>query len=335
MRLDEVLRHPLPARAAPILTGQRGQARLPRMTYAELEKFFEDLVARARQHGVTCAITSGMACVHFGFSTTTKDCDALCSPDSADRFLSLLNETRLEGCLPRYRGNLSPPLDARWLRGGWTSHFLWKMADDAAYLDVFGVAPRATTPWEQELQGLYASQHTVAEMKRTDRDKDWPFVTALGASMLGSGDARGWLHIFDPDLLMELLAKVSIPEGMAARRPSLQLALRGDQRLKQALRVEREYWEELDRTRLKIYEHAVRPYLAAVRKTPVATDASLLEQHSLRVACAERCLAINPIRDYGVARLIDDALSELRKLFAPDLLQWLPDVRDSLRLLVA
>jgi hypothetical protein len=305
------------------------------MTYAELEQFFEDLIARSRQRGVTCAITSGMACVHFGVSAATRDCDALCAPDSADRFLSLLSQTRLQDFPPRYRGNLSPPLDARWLRGGWTSHFVWKTADDEAYLDVFGVAPRADAPWEKELQGLYASQHIVAEMKRTDRDKDWPFVSALGANMLYTGDARGWLHIYDADLLADVLSKVSIPEEIAARRPALQLARQGDTRLRQVLRAEREFWAELDRARLKVHERAVRPYMVAVRKSKEPPGASMLEQHRIRVACAERHLPLNPIREYGAARLIDEARAELEKLLAPELLEWLPDARDSLRLLTA
>ncbi|MBI4606119.1 MAG: hypothetical protein HY721_29485 [Planctomycetes bacterium] len=301
------------------------------MTYAELERFFEGLMARLRQRGVTCAITSGMACVHFGVAATTKDCDALCEPEAAERFLSLLSETRLQGSLPSYRGNLSPPLDARWLRGGWTSHFLWKAATDEAHLDVFGVAPRGTTRWKEELQGIYASPHTVAEMKRTDRDKDWPVVTALGASMLGAGDPRGWLHIFDLELLNALLERVPLPKEMVVRRPSLQLALRRDPRLKQVLRVERAFWEELDRARLKVYERAVRPYMAAVRKAKIASSADLLQQHAARVACAERSLAQNPLRDHGLKRLMAGARAEVSKVFAPDLLEWLPDVRDGFR----
>ncbi len=304
------------------------------MTYADLEKFFEGLVDRMRQRGVTCAITSGMACVHFGVASTTKDCDALCAPDSAEDFLALLGETLLSGSLPSYRGNLSPPLDVRWLRGGWTSHFFWKTVDDEAYLDVFGIAPRGTTRWEEELAGLYASPHTVAEMKRTDRDKDWPFVTALGASMLQAGDQRGWLHIFDFDLLTDLVEKVPIPQEVLARRRSLELAVRRDVRLKPVLRVERELWEEIDRARLKVYERAVRPYLSAVRKSRIPPNAGLIEQHKGRVACAERHLAPNPILDYGVERLLSDARTELSRLFAPDLLDWLPDVRDHFKLLV-
>src|SRR5436853_2687347 len=49
------------------------------LSYAELEQFYEGLVIKLREQGVVCAITSGMACVHYGVAETTKDCDATCS----------------------------------------------------------------------------------------------------------------------------------------------------------------------------------------------------------------------------------------------------------------
>ncbi|MCW5557400.1 MAG: hypothetical protein KIT22_06180 [Verrucomicrobiae bacterium] len=49
-------------------------------------------------------------------------------------------------------------------------------------------------PWEDDLQGYYAGMQVVAWMKRTDRDKDWPFVTSL-VQLLLRGDPRGWLHL--------------------------------------------------------------------------------------------------------------------------------------------
>ena len=58
--------------------------------YAELEKFFTGLVATAQSRGITCAITSGMACVHFGVAATTKDCDVLCTVEKADDFRHLI-----------------------------------------------------------------------------------------------------------------------------------------------------------------------------------------------------------------------------------------------------
>ena len=47
------------------------------LSYAELEQFYESLVARARRRGIVCAITSGMACVAFGVAQATQDCDLL------------------------------------------------------------------------------------------------------------------------------------------------------------------------------------------------------------------------------------------------------------------
>lgn len=297
------------------------------LSYAELEQFYEGLVTRARNQGITCAITSGMACVAFGVAQATKDCDLLCAPEGAGRFLDLLCETKFEGVLPRYRGHLSPPLDARWLRGGWTSHFVWKTGDAEAYLDVFGLAPRASSPWEAELHGLYADPHTVAEMKRTDRGKDWPFVTAIGAQLLAARDPRGWLHIYDEDLLRTFQAEADIP-GELLRRPVLRLAANNDPRLRAALHAEIQYWHELDRARLRIYERAIRPYLTAVRRARVPADEALRVHHQVRLQCAEQYLPLNPLRDYGVERMLADAREALTRLVHPDALAWLPEVRE-------
>src|ERR1039458_4661778 len=95
------------------------------LSYAELEQFYEGLVARARCRGIVCAITSGMACVAYGVAQATQDCDLLCAPAAAGKFLELLGEASLHGQLPSYRGHLTPPLDARRRRGGWTSPFVW------------------------------------------------------------------------------------------------------------------------------------------------------------------------------------------------------------------
>jgi hypothetical protein len=303
-------------------------------SYAKLEQFYEKLVTRARSRGITCAITSGMACVAFGVSEATKDCDLLCTPDSAGDLLSLLGETILGGRLPSYRGNLTAPLDARWFRGGWTSHFVWPPADSGAYLDVFGVAPRSSSPWETEVRGFYASPHTVAEMKRTNRDKDWPFVTALGARMIKMGDERGWLHIYDEKLLHKF-AEARLPSRLIKRRPVLTLAANSDPNLRGALRAEIEYWHELDRVRMSIYENAVRRYMVEVRRSRLAPSAGLSAQHELRVRCAEKHLPMNPLRDYGLTRMISEAREALAQIINPAAMAWLPNVREHFKLLGA
>ena len=180
------------------------------------------------------------------------------------------------------------------------------------------------------MKGIYASQHTLAEMKRTNRPKDWPFATALGVNLLDAGDARGWLHIYNDELLLELAERIPCPPEIAARRPVLGLALRRDDRLKQAVHVEIQYWHELDLARLRVHERVLRPYLVAVRKAKIK-HASLVEQHQARLACAERWLPTNPLRDHGLTALVDEARAELAKMIPTVPLEFLPDVTDNFR----
>jgi hypothetical protein len=295
---------------------------------AELHVFFEDLVRKLRDQGVVCAITSGLACVHYGVAETTQDCDLLCHPKSFDELLKLLSLTDISGAKCSYRGNISPPLDLRWHRGGWTSHFEWKTPAPVVTLDVFGHALRESTPWGQEVLGLYAGAQTVAEMKRTNRDKDWAFITALGVRMIQADDDRGWLHIFSADELKKLLRSRTCPPDIAKLRPALQMALNRDAHTAGALNAERKFWEELDRLRIHILERHLRPYVSAVRKTRRTRTLSLEAEHVLRVDCARQHLPENPLREYGVEKYIADAKQNLavRKFLPEEALTWLPDV---------
>ena len=195
------------------------------ISHAELDRFFEHLVAAVQAKGGVCAITSGMACVQYGVAQATKDCDLLCAADSAGQLLNVLRATPLQRVACSYRGHVTPPLDQRWLRGGWTSHFHWESGEIAAYLDVFGVAPRASSEWMADGTGTLTGMHTVAEMKRTDRAKDWPFATALGVKLLEDGDPRGWLHIFDGATLREVFTRVPLGDSQVRQRPCLCAAL--------------------------------------------------------------------------------------------------------------
>ena len=296
------------------------------LNYGELEKFYHDLVSRARERGVTCAITSGMACVAYGVAQTTKDCDLLCSIESAALLLEVLSNTHFEDRPPAYRGNLSPPLDQRWLNGGWTSHFVWQAGIEEAYLDVFGQAPRVRERWESDIRGFYAGPHIVAQMKRTNRAKDWPFVTAIGAKLLKDRDPRGWLHIYDDELLRGFRSESAVPSEVLEQRPVLQLLDSDPERLRAALYAEMQFWHELDRVRIRIYERAVRPYVAAVRKAQTS-GLVLMRQHLARVECAERHLPPSPLRDYGVDQMIAEARRSLATFVNPAAIHGLPEVR--------
>ena len=298
------------------------------MTDSELHLFFENLVRELRSRGVVCAITSGLACVHYGVAETTKDCDLLCHTTSFQTLLDLLAETYISGQPCHYRGNISPPLDARWHRGGWTSHFQWDSQPGVTTLDVFGHALRESSPWPLDVFGLYAGPHTVAQMKRTNRDKDWAFITALGQRMIEVEDDRGWLHIFEADTLTELLEQRACPPDLIAARPAIQLAVAKDRRTVGALNAERQLWAELDRKRIQILETHLRPYVSAVRKARTGREFSLPEDHALRVESALKHLPFNPLKDYGLARIITESKSTLTEsgLLPREALTWLPDV---------
>ncbi len=303
------------------------------MNDAELQDFYETLVGELRSRGILCAITSGLACVHYNLAQNTKDCDLLCHHSAFGNLLEVLAQKRIAGAACRYRGHLSPPLDWQWHSGGWTSHFQWGEGPEAVTLDVFGQALRGSTPWESELSGLYADPHIVAEMKRTNRDKDWPYITLLGKRLIELGDPRGWLHLYEPELLRRLARFHGIPEAACVRRPALRLALAEDARLAPALAAERMLWSELDRLRIEIYRRALRPYTVAVIRSKEATDLGLLAQHEHRLGCAREQLHRSPLTQYGLTRHFEEARTATAALVRPELLEWLPDVAPHFKLL--
>lgn len=297
------------------------------MTDENLHCFYEDLVRGLRDRGVLCGITSGLACVHFQVAESTKDCDLLCHDSDFGTLLQILGDTVLDGHPCSYRGHLTPPLDALWHRGGWTSHFQWGTGPEAVTLDVFGRALRGSSRWEHELLGIYVSPHVVSEMKRTNRDKDWPFITSLGELLLESGDPRGWLHLYDVDALRLSLRSQQPPPEVIERRPLLQLALRNDALLEAALVAERQLWSQLDRIRIEVYRRALKPYNLAVIRAGISTEASLADQHQARLACARTSLRAAPLLDYGIERLVAEARAATERNVRPEAMAWLPDLR--------
>jgi hypothetical protein len=143
--------------------------------------------------------------------------------------------------------------------------------------------------------------------------------------MLRQRDPRGWLHLFDDDAIKELQHEFSIPPDLLDARPVLKLAGTGDSRLRPALLVERRFWQDLDRLRIRIYRAALRPYALAIGRERISDDAPLPQQHAARIACGQKILARNPISAHGLDRLIAEARSATAALIQPDLLQWLPD----------
>lgn len=298
------------------------------MKLSDLDVFYRRLVQSLHRQDVPCVITGGLACVEFGIVEHTEDCDLVCSPGFARPLLETLTTSNFRGRECNYRSALSAPLAKPWLAGGWTSHFAWgKRAGENPFLDVFGVPPRVTGSWQKRARGFFADRQTVAEMKRTRRRKDWDQATALGMQMLKAGQAEGWLHIFDAELLTELVAALPIPRHLLTRRPVLQLAMEGNPLLARAVQMEVEFWSNLDRLRLKVYETRGRAYATALMRNKALKRMPLLAQHAVRLDYAERLLPKQPLREHGVKRLTAEAQHAALTGIAPALVKFLPEVQ--------
>jgi hypothetical protein len=220
----------------------------------DIDEFYASLSSEVQRRGAPCAITGGLACVEFGVAEHTEDCDLICQPEHAETLLQVLQTLSFGVSRCQYRPT-SPPLDARWLAGGYTAHLRWPSdTAEKPFLDVFGAPPRVSTPWQAETVGRFAGRHTVAEMKRTNRRKDWDQATALGLAMLEANDSRGWLHIFDATVLRAVGARLSPGEKEIRQRPVLQLLMTKSPLLERAVQTEVEFWAHLDALRLQVYK---------------------------------------------------------------------------------
>jgi hypothetical protein len=126
---------------------------------------------------------------------------------------------------------------------------------------------------------------------------------------------------------MQTAAKLSCPAEMIALRPVLGLLAAADERLEVALKGEIEFWNQLDRLRTRVHEHAVRPYMLAVKRDPRSNNPALHTQHLVRVEHADRLLPVNPLRQHGLDRLVAEAHAQAARFVQPGALDWLPDVR--------
>ena len=293
------------------------------------EELYSSIIAQVKGQGVVVAITGGLACVQFGVAHYTEDCDLICRPADAQRLFDLLCKTGFKGTACQYR-SLSAPLDERWLSGGYTAHFLWpRTGDEKPFLDVFGVPPRVSAPWQNQMRGAFASPHTVAEMKRTKRRRDWDQATALGLQMIEQGDTRGWLHIFNPEVIENLIKQVKPTENEIAQRPVLRLAAEGSPVLTRAIQTEVDFWSHLDRIRLSIYQTASKPYARTVHRVLKASNLDLAAHHRVLVQHAENLLPISPLQEYGWERLVSEARDATAVGLDPKMLDVLPTVSES------
>lgn len=247
----------------------------------------------------TVALAAGQAVVFYRLAIMSKDGDWIVreSADACDRILSVLTARGAH-----YRP--SPPLDTRWLAGGWSSHF--EFYDDRrrrVRCDFMSRPPRVTRAAVDAIFDRDAGSRLIVidlesliAMKRTQRAKDYAVIGAL-ATLL---PAERELEVTsDPDRLLSLSRVVGPPKT----RPRLAEAVTsGDRRATViALAEEIDDQQQRDRRRVERYQAAAAPYLEAVRAHRLG-ELPLAEAHQRLVQDAERLLPAQVGSDDDVAQ---------------------------------
>jgi hypothetical protein len=214
----------------------------------------------------------GQACVSYGAAEFSRDLD-----------LAIVASLGNIEALPKAMADLHaeviavPPFDLKYLRKGHAVHFRFHRPEvEGLRVDVMS-RMRGVDSFERlwsrrttiELPGgatfNLLSLLDLVQAKKTQRDKDWPMIRRLVEAdfferreAATAADIRFWLReLRTPELLVAVAASHRERcRRLVAKRPSLELALRGDESaLGAALAVEestereadRRYWEPLRR----------------------------------------------------------------------------------------
>jgi hypothetical protein len=249
---------------------------------------FFALTEEFNSDGLIALLASGQAVVFYRIALMSKDGDwVLRETESACRHVRKVLAAR--GA--RYRP--CPPLDPRWLAGGWSSHF--EFFDDQrrrVRCDFVSRPPRIAPG---ELDAMFSDARgegalrvvdpeRLIRLKQTQRAKDYPVIAELSRQL----SPRNELELTtDPDRILELAGEF----GAGSPRDSVRVARLGRPRddVVVALAREIDRLQRDDRVRLQRYEQAAGAYLSAFRSS-VSPEATLDEAHATAVGLAERLL---------------------------------------------
>jgi hypothetical protein len=253
-----------------------------------MSNVYFELTEEFNAEGLIALLASGQAVVFYRIALMSKDGDWV------------LRET--EGACRRVREVLAahggryrpcPPLDPRWLAGGWSSHFeFFDRQRRRIRCDFVSRPPRVAAG---ELDTMFAAARgegalrvvdpeRLIRLKQTQRAKDYPVIAELSRQL----PPRNEIELStDPDRILELAGEF----GAGSPRESVRMARLGRSRddVVVALAREIDRLQRDDRLRLERYEQAARGYLAAFRSA-VPPEATLDEAHAIAVGLAERLL---------------------------------------------
>ena len=281
-------------------------------------EFVKSFRSQLQVAGIEAALTSGLACVHYGLQQSTKDSDWIIKAQNLAGLRSFL--AKKEGELPpwrvSYRQICGAPLEAEYLRNGWSSHLgVWdEAASPEHHLDFFSAPPRVKEAISDS--DGWCSREVVAMMKKTDREKDWPMVDGLGWQMASIGEGQALVHVQDETRLLGLWRAASPLEKLSAsaRRPLLRLLDREHEpdAIFALVRTERAIWECVNQERYGAYQTTWKAFYRRWRAEEDwhwPTEEAFDSQHKRLVeAATKHALPADPIGDIGKTQLLERAL---------------------------
>lgn len=250
-----------------------------------------DLTREFNRNQPVALLASGQAVVFYRIAMMSKDGDWVVreSPEACDHVRAVLVARGA-------RHRPSPPLDVRWLAGGWSSHF--EFTDDRARrvrCDFFSRPPRVAFARVQELfvtasgdRLLVVDPETLVRMKQTQRAKDYPAIGEVARLLPHDLELR---YTTDPDRIMTLARSVTA----AIDRPSVQAARDGLGRDRVVVELAREIdrMQQRDRARVERYLAASGRYFDEFRRMRI-DQMPLPDGHREACALAERWLPATP-----------------------------------------
>jgi len=218
--------------------------------YLDLTREFNDRRLRA-------VICSGQAAVLHRLAIASKDGDWILREDTEtlDHVLAVLDR---HGAKYRF----GAPLDVRWMAGGWSAHFEFTAGELRVRTDFFTRPPRVSA---EELRDMWVEQEgsdppftsarILAEMKKTERERDYPFIGELARRMPDPRDQFLYSRSAD-DLITLAQRHGDLVVEMTRQRPLLSRLGAGRRALAEAIQLEMLDLMEENEDRLAAYRTA-------------------------------------------------------------------------------
>jgi hypothetical protein len=237
-------------------------------------------------------LCGGQAAVLHRLAITSKDGDWILREDQ-EALGHVLGVLASAGAHYRF----GAPLDVRWMSGGWSAHLEFACAGLRVRTDFFTRPPRlAPSDVEQlwiEQEGRdppFTGARILAEMKKTDRQKDYPFIGELARRMIDPRDRL--LYSRSPDDLIELAGQhPRLAGSLVEERQLLARVGSGRRALAEALQLEMLDLIEANEKRVAAYRSAAEAWAQRwISLSRELEGVPLPRAHARILACAQGVL---------------------------------------------